>query len=158
MARLDAIALVSTGIISSLLTLSLRAAPAFAKTENLVSNVREERTLPVVFSADVSSRNGGNPISQNGTKLALLLVGVGATGVILSLNRQNKTLSPQSAHQQHNTSIEQANPRLRKELIRLVGGDHQTANRLVNGIKQSHPGKSINWAVEKAIYDLERDR
>lgn len=158
MARLDAIALVSTGIVSSLLTLSLRAAPALGKTENLISNVREERALPVVFSADVSSRNVGNPISENGTKLALVLVGVVATGVILSLNRQNQTITPQSAHQQKNSSIEQANPRLRQELLRLVGGDRQTANRLVNGIKQTHPEKSINWAVEKAIYDLERDR
>ncbi|MEM9923223.1 MAG: hypothetical protein AAF915_05625 [Cyanobacteria bacterium P01_D01_bin.50] len=166
MSRLDAIALVSTGIVSSLL-LSLGAAPALGKTENLISNVTHQRTLavennskfqPVVFTADVSSENLGNRINENGKILAFAAVGVGTAGIIWSLNRQNKPFSTQSANRQGNISIEQANPRLRQELLRLVGGDHQTANRLVAGIKQSHPEKSINWALEKVIYDLERDR
>jgi hypothetical protein len=166
MKRLDAIAILSTGIVSSLLTLSLRTAPAFGQTES-ISNVRQEKTLPVqnnsqfqpvVFTADVSSDNVGNQIAQNGTILALAAVGAGTAGLLWSLNRQNPTLSPQSGHQQQNISIEQANPRLRKELLRLVGGDRRTADRLVAGVKKSHPEKSINWTVEKAIYDLERDR
>jgi hypothetical protein len=167
MKRFDAIAIVSTGIVSSLLTLSLRVAPAFGKVENLISNVRQERTLPVednskfqpvVFTADVSSDNIGNQFSDNTTILGLAAIGAGTAGLLWSFNQQNKTLSPQSANQHGDISIEQANPRLRKELLRLVGGDSRTANRLINGIKQSHPGKSINWTLEKAIYDLERDR
>ncbi|MEO1374907.1 MAG: hypothetical protein AAFW70_11405 [Cyanobacteria bacterium J06635_10] len=167
MSRLDAIALVSTGIVSSFLTLSLRAVPALGQTENLISNVSHQKTLavqnnskfqPVVFTADVSSENLGNRISENGKILAFAAVGVGTAGIIWSLNRQNKPFSTQSANRQGNISIEQANPRLRQELLRLVGGDRQTANRLVAGIKQSHPDKSINWALEKVIYDLERDR
>ncbi|MBV6622883.1 MAG: hypothetical protein KI793_08020 [Rivularia sp. (in: Bacteria)] len=167
MKRFDAIAIVSTGIVSSLLTLSLRVAPAFGKVENLISNVPQARTLsvqnnnqfqPVVFTADVSSENLSNQIAQNTTILGLAAIGAGTAGLLWSLNRQNSTLSPQSAYKQTKNSIEQANPRLRKELLRLVGGDSRTANRLVAGIKQSHPGKSINWVVEKVIYDLERDR
>lgn len=165
MKRFDAIAIVSTGIVSSLL-ISLGAAPAFGKVENLISNVRQERTLPVennsefqpvVFKADVTSDNAGNQIAENATILGLAAIGAGSAGVIWSLNRQNPT-SPQSVNRKDDISIEQANPRLRKELLRLVGGDSRTANRLINGIKQSHPGKSINWTLEKAIYDLERDR
>ncbi|MGF1673557.1 MAG: hypothetical protein ACFCUV_07715 [Rivularia sp. (in: cyanobacteria)] len=166
MSRLDAIAMVSTGILSSLLTLSLRTAPALGQTES-ISNVHQERTLPVqnnskyqpvVFTADVSADNVGNQIADNATILGLTAVGAGTAGVIWSLNRQNKALSPQTASQKQNISIEQANPQLRKQLLRLVGGDFRTANRLVAGIKQNHPEKSINWTVEKAIYDLERDR
>ena len=166
MKRFDAIAIVSTGIVSSLLTLSLRVAPAFGKVENLISNVRQERTLPVqdnsefqpvVLTADVSSDNVGNQIGENATILGLAAIGAGSAGLIWSFNRQNPT-SPQSVNKHGDISIEQANPRLRKELLRLVGGDSRTANRLINGIKQSHPGKSINWVVEKVIYDLERDR
>lgn len=166
MKRFDAIAIVSTGIVSSLL-ISLRAAPAFGKVENLISNVRQERTLsvqnnsefqPVVYTADVSSDNVGSQIGDNTTILGLAAIGAGTAGLIWSFNRQNSTLTPQSANQHGNISIEQANPRLRKELLRLVGGDSRTANRLVAGIKQSHPEKSINWTVEKVIYDLERDR
>ncbi|MEM7714102.1 MAG: hypothetical protein AAF349_11105 [Cyanobacteria bacterium P01_A01_bin.68] len=167
MSRLDAIALVSTGIVSSLLTLSLRAAPALGKTENLISNVSHQRTLsvennskfqPVVFTADVSSDNIGNQIGENGKTLVLVLAGVGTAGIILSLNRQNKPFSTPEANRQEDISIEQANPRLRQQLLRLVGGSRQTANRLVAGVKKNHPEKSINWALEKVIYDLERDR
>jgi len=167
MKRFDAIAIVSTGIVSSLLSLSLRAAPAFGKVENSIQNVRQERTLPVqnnsefqpvVFTADVSSENVGNQIGDNGKTLVLAAVGIGAAGVIWNLKRQNKSFSSQSGNHHKDISIEQANPRLRNELLRLVGGDRRTANRLITGIKQSHPGKSINWVVEKVIYDLERDR
>ncbi|MGB3759993.1 MAG: hypothetical protein WBA07_27065 [Rivularia sp. (in: cyanobacteria)] len=166
MKRFDAIAIVSTGIVSSLL-ISLRAAPAFGQVES-ISNVREERTLPlqknskyqpVVYTADVSSDNVGNQIADNTTILGLAAMGIGTAGLIWSFNRQNnRTLSAQSGNLSHDISIEKANPRLRKELLRLVGGDRPTADRLVAGIKQSHPEKSINWTVEKVIYDLERDR
>ena len=166
MKRFDAIAIVSTGIVSSLL-ISLRAAPAFGQVES-ISNIREERTLPlqgnskyqpVVYTADVSSQNNENQIGDNTTILGLAAMGVGTAGLIWSFNRQNnRTLSPQSGNLSHDISIEQANPRLRKELLRLVGGDRPTADRLVAGIKQSHPEKSINWTLEKVIYDLERDR
>ncbi|MEM1393232.1 MAG: hypothetical protein AAF316_03980 [Cyanobacteria bacterium P01_A01_bin.80] len=167
MKRFDAIAIVSTGIVSSLLSLSLRAAPAFGKVENSTSNTRQERILPVqdnskyqpvAYTADVSSENVGDRMGNNGKTLVLAAIGVGAAGVIWGLKRQNKRLSPQSLNRKDDISIEQANPRLRKELLRLVGGDRRTANRLIAGIKHSHPGKSINWVVEKVIYDLERDR
>ncbi len=158
MKRFDAIAIVSTGIVSSLL-ISLRAAPAFGQVES-ISNVREERTLPlqknskyqpVVYTADVSSDNVGNQIADNTTILGLAAMGVGTAGLIWSFNRQNnRTLSPQSGNLSHDISIEQANPRLRKELLRLVGGDRPTADRLVAGIKQSHPEKSINWDSRKS--------
>ncbi len=165
MKRFDAIAIIGTGIVSSLLTLSLRAAPAFGQIES-ISN-RQEKTLPVqnnskyqpvVFTADVADDNVGNQIGENATILGLAAIGAGTAGVVWSLNRQNPTSSPKSGHQQSNVSIEQANPRLRKQLLLLVGGDRNTANRLVAGIKKSHPDKSINWILEKAIYDLERDR
>ncbi len=164
MKRFDAIAIVSTGIVSSLLTLSLKAAPAFGQVES-ISNRQEtlpvqnnSKYQPVVFTADVASDNVGNQIAENATILGLAAIGAGTAGVVWSLNRQNPTSSPKSGHQQSNISIEQANPRLRKQLLLLVGGDRNTANRLVAGIKKSHPEKSINWTLEKAIYDLERDR
>ncbi|MGB3652738.1 MAG: hypothetical protein WBA41_16200 [Rivularia sp. (in: cyanobacteria)] len=163
MKRFDAIAIIGTGIVSSLLTLSLKAAPAFGQTES-ISNP-QERTLPVqnnskyqpvVFTADVASDNVGNQITENATILGLAAIGAGTAGVVWSLNRQNTISSPKGDRQSN--SIEQANPRLRKQLLLLVGGDRNTANRLVAGIKKSHPEKSINWTLEKAIYDLERDR
>ena len=48
-------------------------------------------------------------------------------------------------------------PKVSRRLIELCNGNHSTAQRLVIGYLDSNPGKSDNWANEKAIYDLERD-
>ncbi|MEM7595690.1 MAG: hypothetical protein AAF383_30020 [Cyanobacteria bacterium P01_A01_bin.83] len=45
-----------------------------------------------------------------------------------------------------------------QELLRLLGGDKQTALRLLRNARKNHPGKSYLWYHEKVIYDLERDR
>ena len=34
----------------------------------------------------------------------------------------------------------------------------ETSRRLVKHMQQMHPDKSLQWCVEKAIYDIERDR
>jgi hypothetical protein len=51
-----------------------------------------------------------------------------------------------------------ASPHLAKELLILVNGDTATARRLLRNVNRSNPGRSVNWCLEKAIYDLERDR
>lgn len=53
--------------------------------------------------------------------------------------------------------LDRVNPKLRRELLRLVH-NRQTASRLLSGTLTSHPGRSPNWLAEKVIYDLERDR
>ena len=45
-----------------------------------------------------------------------------------------------------------------RKLLRLVGGDRKYAARILNNLSQKYPGKSHQWYLEKAIYDLERDR
>ena len=47
---------------------------------------------------------------------------------------------------------------LQNQLLTLLHGDTATAKRLLVRQQQRHPGKSDNWYLEKAIYDLERDR
>lgn len=46
---------------------------------------------------------------------------------------------------------------LEARLINMVG-DHTTANRLIGYTRQQYPNRSQQWCLEKAIYDLERDR
>lgn len=48
-------------------------------------------------------------------------------------------------------------PRLMKELDRLTR-DRRLSERLVERIAFNHPDRSQRWCVEKAIYDLQRDR
>ncbi|MBD2085787.1 MULTISPECIES: hypothetical protein [unclassified Coleofasciculus] len=59
----------------------------------------------------------------------------------------------QSKHQRRQPTI-----KLQNKLLRLLSGDRAAAMRLVERVKQRHPGKSEEWYWEKAIEDLERDR
>ncbi len=54
--------------------------------------------------------------------------------------------------------IEQAAKKLQKKLLLLLNGDRNTANRLIALAKTRNPDKSIDWCVEKVIFDLQRDR
>ncbi|MEA5516209.1 hypothetical protein [Nodularia sp. UHCC 0506] len=50
------------------------------------------------------------------------------------------------------------NSRKWKELVQLLHGDVDTANRLVQGEKMRNPNRSADWCVDKALWQLERDR
>lgn len=49
-------------------------------------------------------------------------------------------------------------PQLERKLLKLLGGKHKTAYRLIQQSRLRYPDKSADWHWEKAIYDLERDR
>ena len=46
----------------------------------------------------------------------------------------------------------------RRRLFRLLNGDIDQARRLVQRVRVANPDKSEQWAVDKVLYDLERDR
>jgi hypothetical protein len=48
--------------------------------------------------------------------------------------------------------------RLHNQLLRLLRGDRKAANRLLEHVREMHPGRSERWYYEKVIYDLQRDR
>lgn len=48
-------------------------------------------------------------------------------------------------------------PRLMQNLHRLTR-DRRVSERLIERIAFNNPGRSRRWCVEKAIYDLQRDR
>ncbi len=52
----------------------------------------------------------------------------------------------------------QASRNLQIEFLRLLNGDRPTANRLIALAKTRNPDKTIDWWVEKVIFDLQRDR
>ena len=57
-----------------------------------------------------------------------------------------------------NRKIQPQHPQLERKLLKLLGGDRNTANRLILQSRRRYPDKSADWHWEKAIYDLERDR
>ncbi len=99
-----------------------------------------------------------NPTSpennDNGGRIltTALVVGGIATGGYLATKKTN------TAKSNTNSELNKASPKLQKKLLILLHNDRTTANRLVAYTKQTNPQKSANWAMEKVIYDLERDR
>jgi hypothetical protein len=53
---------------------------------------------------------------------------------------------------------QKANPLLACRLVELLNGDTAIARRLLRNINRTNPGRSVDWCLEKAIFDLERDR
>lgn len=93
---------------------------------------------------------------QVGTLVVLGAIGATAAVAIASSTKNQNKFSLGSTTKQG--SLNQASPRLQKRLMTLLHNDQAAANRLINNIQFNHPDQSINWAIEKAIYDLERDR
>jgi hypothetical protein len=42
-------------------------------------------------------------------------------------------------------------------LLRAAKGDRKLVQRLIEGTRLRHPGKSDRWYQEKVLYDIERD-
>ena len=97
---------------------------------------------------------------KNIVGLTGLAIGTGVVGYHLT-RVYNPTLAnslPTFNNSNSGSSLlSSVSPKLRRELLRLVH-NQQTANRLLSGTLNSHPGRSANWLAEKVIYDLKRDR
>ena len=72
-----------------------------------------------------------------------------------SSNKWNQRFSQIKRKASNNSSF---SGREWNKLLLKVQGDIPTAERLINHLKIKHPGKSDNWYIEKAIFDLERDK
>jgi hypothetical protein len=55
-------------------------------------------------------------------------------------------------------ALQPQHPHLERKLLKLLGGNRNTADRLIQQSRLKNPDKSADWHWEKAIYDLERDR
>jgi hypothetical protein len=131
---------------------------------NDISNVN-----PSVFTSS-SSTNTPTEVEKVGPVgiiLGLAVVG-GAIGIALNSRKTNNPFkSSSSLYHSANLSnkskestihIGQASRKLQKKLLRLLHDERDTANRLLSQAKMKNPNRSIDWYVEKVIYDLERDR
>ncbi|MBV5261065.1 ABC transporter permease [Synechococcus moorigangaii CMS01] len=60
-------------------------------------------------------------------------------------------LSPQPRNSSKDSNLKQ-------KLIKLLHGDRQAVERLIQSARHKNPGKSPQWYEEKVLRDLERDR
>ena len=145
--------LISTGFASS-----LAALPVGANEDTLVKPVKDELILSQI---DYGNRYNNEPSDslKNMVGLGVLAIGTGVIGYHVSKSYKPSLVNslPTINSSSSTTLLARVNPKLRQELLRLVH-NQQTANRLMNGTSNSHPGRSANWIAEKVIYDLKRDR
>ena len=140
--------LIGTGIAASLTT-SVRA------TENIVT----ETNADIISQVNYDNRYGNEPSDglKNIVGLTGLAIGTGIVGYHVSKAYKPSLANSLPVGGNSNTLITSVNPKLRRELLRLVH-NQATADRLLSGTANSHPGRSANWVAEKVIYDLKRDR
>lgn len=151
--------LIGTGIAGSLATMPVKAGNDLVK-----SSTSSELTLSQVNESDyqISQRyRPNNPESwdnfQNVVGLTGLAIGTGVIGYYVTRAYKPSLANSIPAGNSTGSLLDRINPKLRKELLRLVH-NKATASRLLTGTLTSHPGRSPNWVAEKVIYDLKRDR
>jgi len=87
--------------------------------------------------------------------LAIVILG----GVLWWLNRRRspsrRLFQPQGSRVR--AGAQTVPESLMRRLDRLTR-DRRVSERLIERIEFNHPGRSKRWCVEKAIYDLQRDR
>ncbi len=146
--------LIGTGIVGGLVALPV------PKNEHDVAGLTTNAEL-ILSQANYGDRFSNNEPTdgwKNIVGLTGLAIGTGVVGYHLSRDRQPSLAGLSSTKSNSNSALlTRISPKLRRELLRLVH-NQQTANRLLSGTLNSHPGRSANWVAEKVIYDLKRDR
>lgn len=113
----------------------------------------------ITVASRATQRGYDSPQDSNqvGTLVVLGAIAATAAVAIASSVKANKPVIV--GHTTRDTNrFDKASPKLQKRLMTLLHNDRAAANRLIANIQLNHPHQSINWAIEKAIYDLERDR
>ena len=79
----------------------------------------------------------------------------------VSLSQTSDTPLPGLKKMKMHTSKPKVVPKnnpLYKELLNLLNGNEEIANRLITHQQQLNPDKLENWILEKVIGDIKRDR
>jgi hypothetical protein len=164
------VAILSTQVNNSVLATQLDAAKqslqaststlVLTDTPNVVTDITERKTLILVADSSSNTPKVVEKVGGVGVLLGIAAVG-GAMGVLLTAKKANslKLSSKTNFNSKEDLiSIDQASRKLQKQILRLLHDDRDTANRLLSQVKMENPNRSIDWCVEKVIYDLDRDR
>ena len=150
----------SLKILATLIGTSI-AASSISPVRAVENNVAEIANADIISQVNYDNRYGNEPSDglKNIVGLTGLAIGTGIVGyhVIKAYKPSLANNSFPASNGSSTALITSVNPKLRRELLRLVH-NQATANRLLSGTANSHPGRSANWVAEKVIYDLKRDR
>jgi hypothetical protein len=72
------------------------------------------------------------------------------------ITNHKRTVYKHQRRQQHQYKIPKTGQW--QELLALVHGDVSTAQRLIEFEQQRNPTRSVEWCIEKALWQIQRDR
>ena len=144
--------LIGTGIAGSIV-----ASPIRANEDPSDNSINAESILSQINYGNPVERNEPSDDFKNIVGLTGLAIGTGVIGYHLTRAHRPSFVNSLPANSSGTSLLTRVNPKLRRELLRLVH-NQATANRLLSGTLNSHPNRSANWIAEKVIYDLQRDR
>jgi hypothetical protein len=88
---------------------------------------------------------------------AIIAIAFGICLLLIAWRQPNRVGSKR-LDKSSSRAIKPQHPHLERKLLKLLSGNRNTANRLIQQSQLRYPDKSADWHWEKAIYDLERDR
>lgn len=91
---------------------------------------------------------------MTGAQIAIV---VGLCLLFLAWQQRNR-LRGRGRDNSGRAALRPQHPHLERKLLKLLGGNRNTADRLIQQSRLRNPDKPADWHWEKAIYDLERDR
>lgn len=115
-------------------------------------------TATNIFASRAIQRGDDSPQDSNQVGTLVVLGAIGATAAVAIASSAKANKISVGASTKNSGGLDKASPKLQKRLMTLLHNDRAAANRLIANIQLNHPHQSVNWAIEKAIYDLERDR
>ena len=89
---------------------------------------------------------------------AMIAIAVGLCLLLVAWQQRHQVRIGGRIGKPINRTVRPQHPHLERKLLKLLGGNRNTANRLIQQSQLRYPDKSPDWHWEKAIYDLERDR
>jgi hypothetical protein len=126
-------------------------------TSQIERNSNREILTAQIYRSNPRNEEGLDP----NLMLALAGLGGGAAAIALAARNNGYFKSQPKARPVAvggSMCVEQASRHLQKRLMSLLHDERDTANRLLYQAQLKNPNKSVDWYMEKVIYDLKRDR
>jgi hypothetical protein len=88
---------------------------------------------------------------------AIIAIAFGICLLFIAWKQQNR-IGRGRLGKSNSRALKPQHPHLERKLLKLLSGNRNTVNRIIQQSQLRYPDKSTDWHWEKAIYDLERDR
>lgn len=95
------------------------------------------------------------PVSNTTRTVAAWTIAALGAGIVAFSWRSSQSSGVAATARSSRATLNRSHQR---KLLSLLHNDYRAADRLVQQTQAKHPDRSIDWCIEKVIYDLQRDR